>query len=81
VNPADAYTLAEITSLDQKSETDLTIRIYDNTGVVLSEYLVPKQTTQLLLEVTKVLPEGVYFVTLSQGATTLATERLVVLHQ
>jgi hypothetical protein len=80
-NPADAYTLAEITSLDQKSETDLTIRIYDNTGVVLSEYVVPNQTTQLLLEVTKVLPEGVYFVTLSQGATTLATERLVVLHQ
>jgi Secretion system C-terminal sorting domain len=79
-NPANDYTVVDITVSDYSAAMGLALEVYDLSGVLLKSYLVSPYTALQRIE-TSDLANGLYLVSLKGKGSVLRTEKLVVLRE
>jgi hypothetical protein len=79
-NPANDYTVVDITVSDYSAAMGLELEVYDLSGVLLKSYLVSPYTALQRIEISD-LANGLYLVSLKGKGRVLRTEKLVVLRE
>jgi hypothetical protein len=79
-NPANDYTVVDITVSDYSAAMGLVLEVHDLSGLLLKSYLVSPYTALQRIE-TSDLANGLYLVSLKGKGRVLRTEKLVVLRE